>query len=222
MRVYVAAGQGAWSSPTSSATRSRRSDRRPRGRQPLQGRAGRGARPRTLLPQPGRVRTAARRPRRDPRRRSAEVELGPRRHTSRTPTRAADGRPGLRKQGKTPPPGVEVVDPGYKGIQKEVLTPGTYKINPFLYEVTQRARGRRAAGLRRRRHAPHRRRRRSHQRHAHRDPRQRTTGPAHPAAPRRSRRPASASQPPRRRRRLSAASSRTSCSRASTTSTRTW
>ena len=40
------------------------------------------------------------------------------------------------KQGKTPPPGVEVVDPGFKGIQKEVLTPGTYKINPHLYEVT--------------------------------------------------------------------------------------
>lgn len=40
------------------------------------------------------------------------------------------------KQGKTPPPGVEVVDPGYKGIQKEVLTPGTYKINPHLYSVT--------------------------------------------------------------------------------------
>jgi regulator of protease activity HflC (stomatin/prohibitin superfamily) len=40
------------------------------------------------------------------------------------------------KQGKTPPPGVEVVDPGYKGIQKDVLTPGTYKINPHLYSVT--------------------------------------------------------------------------------------
>ena len=41
------------------------------------------------------------------------------------------------KQGKTPPAGVEVVDEGYKGIRKEVLTPGTYKINKFLYEVTQ-------------------------------------------------------------------------------------
>ena len=40
------------------------------------------------------------------------------------------------KQGKTPPPGVEVVDPGFKGLQKEVLTPGTYKINPHLYSVT--------------------------------------------------------------------------------------
>jgi SPFH domain / Band 7 family len=39
------------------------------------------------------------------------------------------------KQGKTPPPGQEVVDPGYKGIQREVLTPGTYKINPYLHEV---------------------------------------------------------------------------------------
>jgi regulator of protease activity HflC (stomatin/prohibitin superfamily) len=41
------------------------------------------------------------------------------------------------KQGKIPPPGVEVVDPGFKGIQKEVLTPGTYKINPHLYSITK-------------------------------------------------------------------------------------
>jgi regulator of protease activity HflC (stomatin/prohibitin superfamily) len=40
------------------------------------------------------------------------------------------------RQGKTPPPGVEVVDPGFKGLQKEVLTPGTYKINPHLFTVT--------------------------------------------------------------------------------------
>jgi hypothetical protein len=40
------------------------------------------------------------------------------------------------KQGLAPPVDQEVVDPGYKGIQKEVLTPGTYKINPHLYEVT--------------------------------------------------------------------------------------
>src|SRR4051812_7856237 len=40
------------------------------------------------------------------------------------------------KQGQTPPPGMEVVDPGFKGLQKEVLTPGTYKINKLLYEVT--------------------------------------------------------------------------------------
>lgn len=39
------------------------------------------------------------------------------------------------KQGRTPPQGVEVVGPGEKGIQKEVLTPGVYKINPFLHEV---------------------------------------------------------------------------------------
>src|SRR3712207_8842137 len=30
----------------------------------------------------------------------------------------------------------EVVDVGYKGIQKEVLTPGVYKINPHVQEVT--------------------------------------------------------------------------------------
>jgi hypothetical protein len=40
------------------------------------------------------------------------------------------------KQGATPPPGVEVVKPGQKGIQEHVLTPGTYKINPNLYDVT--------------------------------------------------------------------------------------
>jgi hypothetical protein len=40
------------------------------------------------------------------------------------------------KQGKTAPPGMDVVDAGYKGIQKAVLTPGTYKINPQEYEVT--------------------------------------------------------------------------------------
>ncbi len=40
------------------------------------------------------------------------------------------------KQGKTAPVGMEVVDAGYKGVQKEVLTPGTYKINPQEFEVT--------------------------------------------------------------------------------------
>jgi hypothetical protein len=40
------------------------------------------------------------------------------------------------KQGKAAPAGQEVVDPGYKGIQKEVLTPGTYRLNPHVYEVT--------------------------------------------------------------------------------------
>src|SRR5438477_6063953 len=39
------------------------------------------------------------------------------------------------KQGKSPPPGTEAVDSGFKGIQNQVLTPGTYKINPYLYEV---------------------------------------------------------------------------------------
>jgi hypothetical protein len=40
------------------------------------------------------------------------------------------------KQGKNAPPGMEVVDAGFKGVQKQVLTPGTYKINPQEYEVT--------------------------------------------------------------------------------------
>ena len=40
------------------------------------------------------------------------------------------------KQGKNAPPGTEVVDAGFKGVQKQVLTPGTYKINPQQYEVT--------------------------------------------------------------------------------------
>lgn len=38
-------------------------------------------------------------------------------------------------EGKTPPEGSEVVDEGFKGIQKQVLTPGTYKINPVKYKV---------------------------------------------------------------------------------------
>ena len=41
------------------------------------------------------------------------------------------------KQGKAAPAGQEVVDPGYRGIQKDVLTPGTYKLNPHVYEVTR-------------------------------------------------------------------------------------
>ena len=40
------------------------------------------------------------------------------------------------KQGKSPAEGSEVVGPDEKGIQREVLTPGTYKINPFVEEVT--------------------------------------------------------------------------------------
>lgn len=41
------------------------------------------------------------------------------------------------KEGKTPPAGQEVVQAGYKGIQERVLTPGTYKINPYQYEITR-------------------------------------------------------------------------------------
>lgn len=40
------------------------------------------------------------------------------------------------KEGKAPPPGLPVVEPGYRGIQRDVLTPGTYKINPAQKEVT--------------------------------------------------------------------------------------
>jgi hypothetical protein len=39
------------------------------------------------------------------------------------------------RQGKTAPQGSEVVDVGYRGIQKDVLTPGVYKLNPHVYEV---------------------------------------------------------------------------------------
>jgi hypothetical protein len=38
--------------------------------------------------------------------------------------------------GQYPPAGRGGRRSGYKGIQKEVLTPGTYKINPHLYSVT--------------------------------------------------------------------------------------
>ena len=42
-----------------------------------------------------------------------------------------------RKVGPKPPDGRIIVDraSGYKGILREVLTPGTYKINPYIYEV---------------------------------------------------------------------------------------
>jgi regulator of protease activity HflC (stomatin/prohibitin superfamily) len=39
------------------------------------------------------------------------------------------------RQGKPAPDAAEVVDVGYKGIQKDVLTPGVYKLNPHVYEV---------------------------------------------------------------------------------------
>lgn len=41
----------------------------------------------------------------------------------------------VMKQGKTPAPDQEVVPDGFKGIQVNVLTPGTYAINPYLMEV---------------------------------------------------------------------------------------
>ncbi|MCB9858134.1 MAG: hypothetical protein H6818_20815 [Phycisphaerales bacterium] len=42
-----------------------------------------------------------------------------------------------RKVGKRPPQGQVVVsrESGYQGILEEVLTPGVYKINPYVYEV---------------------------------------------------------------------------------------
>lgn len=42
-----------------------------------------------------------------------------------------------RKLGKEPAPGQVIVkrDSGIKGILEEVLTPGTYKINPYVYDV---------------------------------------------------------------------------------------
>jgi hypothetical protein len=42
-----------------------------------------------------------------------------------------------RKQGAPAPGGAEVVAAGFKGIQREVLTPGTYKLNPYLYEIKE-------------------------------------------------------------------------------------
>jgi len=41
----------------------------------------------------------------------------------------------VNKVGKPAPVETEVVDEGYQGIQKQVLTPGTYRINPQVYEV---------------------------------------------------------------------------------------
>jgi hypothetical protein len=46
------------------------------------------------------------------------------------------------KEGKEPPPGMEVAPPPgpdgkmFKGVQSEVLPPGTYKINPYQIDVT--------------------------------------------------------------------------------------
>lgn len=41
----------------------------------------------------------------------------------------------VNKVGKPAPDGQEVVEAGYQGIQREVLTPGTYRLNPYAYEV---------------------------------------------------------------------------------------
>jgi hypothetical protein len=41
----------------------------------------------------------------------------------------------VNKVGKLAPVETEVVDEGYQGVQKQVLTPGTYRINPYVYEV---------------------------------------------------------------------------------------
>ena len=41
----------------------------------------------------------------------------------------------MMKQGKVPAETAEIVGPGFRGIQAEVLTPGTYKINPQLEDV---------------------------------------------------------------------------------------
>ncbi|MFO0839760.1 MAG: SPFH domain-containing protein [Phycisphaerae bacterium] len=41
----------------------------------------------------------------------------------------------VNRTGKPAPAGQEVVDAGFKGIQRDVLTPGTYRINPYVYEV---------------------------------------------------------------------------------------
>jgi|GEM_PF-442883 len=41
----------------------------------------------------------------------------------------------VNKIGPPDPQGREVVDEGYQGIQRRVLTPGTYRINPYVYEV---------------------------------------------------------------------------------------
>ena len=40
------------------------------------------------------------------------------------------------QEGLTPPSGAEVVAAGFKGLQKQVLTPGTYKINKVQKQVT--------------------------------------------------------------------------------------
>lgn len=41
----------------------------------------------------------------------------------------------VNRVGKPAPEGQQVVDAGFRGIQRDVLTPGTYRINPYVYEV---------------------------------------------------------------------------------------
>ncbi len=41
----------------------------------------------------------------------------------------------VNKVGPPSPTSTEVVDDGYQGIQKRVLTPGSYRINPYLFDV---------------------------------------------------------------------------------------
>jgi hypothetical protein len=41
----------------------------------------------------------------------------------------------VNRVGKPAPAQDEVVEAGYQGIQREVLTPGTYRINPYVYEA---------------------------------------------------------------------------------------
>lgn len=45
------------------------------------------------------------------------------------------------RAGKPSPAGSkdEVVAPGFQGIQREVLTPGTYRINPYVYDVQKKS-----------------------------------------------------------------------------------
>lgn len=41
----------------------------------------------------------------------------------------------VNRVGKPAPAGTEVVEVGYQGIQRAVLTPGTYRLNPYVFEV---------------------------------------------------------------------------------------
>ena len=41
----------------------------------------------------------------------------------------------ITKFGKELPPGEFLAGPGERGIQREVLLPGTYRLNPYAYEI---------------------------------------------------------------------------------------